>query len=343
MNRLREDGLAMGRAEAAAGMPDVRREPSTHQLRLFLALAEELHFSRAAARLFITQSALSRQIRALETHLGVRLVERSSRSVELTPAGRALLPEIRSAVAAMERVSRLADAQARDVSGHLVLGSIGGEAAMPYTHAILTELRGRHPHVTYEMRSLNFVTQIEALTSGEIDAAFLRPPLPPGIQSLELATEPRLACLAADDPLVRRAPLTLAQLAGHVMVDMPAEVPRRWWNYWTVNPRPDGSPVRYGPVVTDIEAMLLAVARGQAIVFLPAAVRALYPRPGVAYVEVADLPLSTAALAWLPKNRTRPLVAALRRAARAVVEAREAKETQDTPEARESDEGVFEK
>ena len=299
-------------------------------------LAEELHFSRAAARLFITQSALSRQIRALETHLGVRLVERSSRSVELTPAGRALLPEIRSAVAAMERLRRLADGHAREVSGHLILGSVGGDAAMPYTHAILTELRGSHPHVSYEMRSLNFANQIEALTSGEIDAAFLRPPLPAGIQSVLLATEPRLACLAADDPLVGRAPLTLAQLSGHVMVDMPAEVPRRWWDYWTVNPRPDGSPVRYGPVVTDIEAMLLAVARGQGIVFVPAAARALYPRPGVAYVEVTDLPLSTAALAWLPGNRSRPLIAVLRRAARAVVASQDANETQDTPAARRS-------
>ena len=300
---------------------EARREPSTHQLRLFLALADELHFSRTAARLFITQSALSRQIRALETHLGVALVERSSRTVELTAAGEALLPEIRTAVAAMERVGRTADAHARDVSGHLVLGCIGGEAAMPYTRAILTELRARHPQVTFEMRSLSFVSQIEALTGGEVDAAFLRPPLPSGIQTLHLATEPRVACLAADDPLVAEQPLTLARLAGHVMVDVPAEAPRAWWDYWTVNPRPDGTPVRFGPVVTDMEATLLAVARGQAIVFLPAAARALYPRPGVAYVEVADLPLSTAALAWLPKNRNRPQVAALRRAASAVVEA----------------------
>jgi DNA-binding transcriptional LysR family regulator len=333
MNRRQGGGGAAGLAVSAAGAAaaaavaaspaDARREPSTHQLRLFLVLAEELHFSRAAARLFITQSALSRQIRALETHLGVRLIERSSRSVELTAAGRALLPEIRTAVTAMERVSQIAELHARDVSGHLVLGCIGGEAAMPYTHAILTELRTRHPHVTYEMRSLTFGSQIGALTSGEIDAAFLRPPLPAGIQTLHLATEPRLACLAVDDPLVRLAPLTLAQLAGHVMVDMPPSVPRAWWDYWTVNPRPDGTPVRYGPVVTDMEALLLAVARGQAIAFLPAAARELYPRPGVAYAEVSDLPLSTAALAWLSKNRTRPLVAALRRAARSVVESRD--------------------
>jgi len=262
-------------------------------------LAEELHFGRAARRLFLTQPALSQQIHALEDRLGVDLLQRSSRRVDLTAAGRALVPEARDLVAAMTRLRGLAAAFAREARGHLRIGAIGGEAAMPYTIAILAELSAQHPGVTVEMQAVNFVEQVDALTRGEVDAAFVRPPLPPVLRSLHLAVEPRVVCLPADDPMVDRAPLTLAQLSDRVVVDVPLQVPRVWWDHWTVNPRPDGSPVRYGPPVGDIEAMLLAVARGQGITFLPAAARRLYPRPGIAYVDVTDLPMSTAALARL--------------------------------------------
>ncbi|RKN53333.1 LysR family transcriptional regulator, partial [Streptomyces klenkii] len=185
-------------AHSATG---ARREPSTHQLRLFLVLAEEAHFGRAAARLFMTQPALSQQIRALETRLGVLLFDRTSRGVALTPAGRALLPEAREVVEAMVRLRRHADTHAREVRGRLVLGFIGAEASMPYAHAVLGELHARHPRIGIELRALDFADQIDAMANGDVDAALLRPPVPPGVQTLQLATEPRLACLAANDRL----------------------------------------------------------------------------------------------------------------------------------------------
>ncbi|MGH3905392.1 MAG: LysR family transcriptional regulator [Pseudonocardiaceae bacterium] len=280
-------------------------------MRLFLVLAQELHFGWAAMRLFITQSALSRQIRALEGHLGVTLVERTSRTVALTAAGQALLPEAREVVAAMSRLRHAANVQARQASGHLVIGSIGAEAAMPYSHAILVDLQ-RNPDITIEIRNLNFIDHIQALTRGDVDVVFLRPPVPAGIQTLHLATEPRVACLSADDALADEPHLTLAQLADRPVPDVPADVPRVWWDHWIVNPRPDGSPMRYGPVVTDMETLLHVVACGQAIIFLPAAARHMFPRPGVRYVDVIDIPPSAAALAWLPKNRNRPTIAAVR-------------------------------
>jgi DNA-binding transcriptional LysR family regulator len=311
------------RAGGADRLPDVstRGEPSTHQLRLFVVLAEELHFGRAAARVFVSQPALSQQIRALESRLGVRLVNRTNRAVQLTAAGTALLTEARAVLAAMERVRRLAGEHARQVRGHLILGSIAAEAAMPYAEAVLAHLAGHHPHLQVEMRSVDFVEQVRALSDGEVDAAFLRPPLPPEIHTVPLATESRVVCLPADDPLAGRSALTLDRLRDHVVIDVPPQVPRLWWDYWTVNPRPDGTPVRYGPVVSDIEPMLLAVARGQGIAFLPKAASRLYPRPGIAYVDVTDLPPTTAALAWLPKNHDRPAIVALHAAALAVTRA----------------------
>ncbi|MEU8260220.1 LysR family transcriptional regulator [Micromonospora sp. NPDC048999] len=303
------DGDTSGRRPARTR--PASHEPSVHQLRLFLVLAEELHFGRAAKRLFLTQPALSQQIRALEDRLGVDLVRRSSRQADLTEAGRSLVPEARDLVAAMDRLRGVAATFSRQVRGHLKIGAIGGEAFMPYATAILAELSTRHPGITVEICSVNFVEQVFALPRGEVDAAFLRPPLPPGLRSLHLATEPRVACLPADDPLVGQAPLTLAQLSDRVVVDVPIPELREWWDYWTVNPRPDGSVVRYGPVVGDMDALLSAVARGQAIAFLPAEARHDYSRRGVAYVDVTDLPLSTAALAWLPQHRDNPALTAL--------------------------------
>lgn len=301
-------------SRVAVGEPG--REPSIHQLRLFLVLAQELHFGRAAKRLFITQPALSRQIRELEDRVGVSLVERSSRAVALTTAGQALLPEARDIVAGMSRLGQSARAHAREASSRLVLGSIGAEFALPHTHAMLGDLRRHHPEITIETRNLSIADHVEALINDEVDVIILRPPAPPGLQTLHLATEPRVACLPADDVLATEHEITLAQLAGYPVVDVPPPAPRAWWDHWSVNPRPDGTPVRYGPVVNDLEALMLAVASGQAMSFLPAAARHMYPRPGVRYVDVSDLSPCTSALAWLPKNRDRPTIAAIREAAR---------------------------
>ncbi|MFI0189586.1 LysR family transcriptional regulator [Streptomyces sp. NPDC017082] len=300
-------------AEAKADGPG-DRDPSTRQLRLFLTLAQELHFGRAAARMFMTQPALSRQIRLLEHRLGVPLLDRTSRSVSLTEAGRELVPEARDVLAAMARLRDSATEHSRQVRGRLVLGFIAGEAAMPYTHAILVELHRRRPRITVELRALSFGNQVEALANGEVHAALLRLPLPSALRTIPLATEPRVACLPATDRLAALAterPVTLLDLADHLVVDMPAQAPRDWWDDWAVNPRPDGSPVRFGPVAVDIEGLLHIVARGQAISFLPAAARRLYPRPGVAYLDVADAPRSTAVLAWMPTGRDRPVLSAL--------------------------------
>ncbi len=290
-------------------------DPSIRQLRLFLALSEELHFGRAAARLFITQPALSQQIRDLEVRVGVRLFTRSSRTVALTAAGRALLPDVRATVEAADRIRRTADAQTRQLSGRLLVGSIGAEAAMPHTRAVLRALHDSHPGITVQLLSLNFVEHIAALLRQDVDVVFLRPPVPEGIELHHLATEPRVACLPADDMLAGLPRLTLAQLADHPVVAMPEEVPRVWWDFWAVDPRPDGSPVRYGPVATDMESLFHIVAGGEAICFLPAAARELFPRPSVRYLDVTDLTPSTAAMAWLSTRQSEPGIAAIRQAA----------------------------
>ncbi|GAA4195757.1 LysR substrate-binding domain-containing protein [Streptosporangium oxazolinicum] len=277
-------------------------------------MSEELHFGRAAARLFITQPALSRQIQVLEQRLGVRLFARDGRTVRLSEAGRALTGDARAVVDAMERLRARAGQWSRTLTGHLVVGAVGAEAAMPYTRAILENLRSRHPRLTIEVRTLNFVDHMARLIDGDLDVAFLRPPVPPGIEFAELATEPRVACVSADDSLATRDAVSLSDLAGRPFVDMPPQIPRVWWDYWAVDPRPDGVPVRYGPVVSDMEGLLLAVARGEAVCLLPSAARDFFPRPGVRYLDVTDLSPCLSALGWLACQRDRPVIRAVREA-----------------------------
>ncbi|URN17509.1 MULTISPECIES: LysR family transcriptional regulator [Streptomyces] len=291
-------------------------EPSIHQLRLFLALSRELHFGAVAARLCITQSALSQQIRDLEKRLGVKLFERTSRSVSLTPDGRAMVPDAERVLDAMVLLRQTADSRQRQVSGRLVVGTIGAEAAMPSTRGVLSVLRDRHPRLAVELVSLSLIDHMSALLRQEVDVLFHRAPVPDGVEAHHLATEPRVACLPVDDPLAAASRLTLARLAGYPVVDMPEQVPRVWWDFWAVDPRPDGSAVRYGPVVPDLEALLHAVASGEAICFLPAAARDFFPRPGVRYVDVTDLSPSASVLAWLAGNRDEPTIRAVRQAAR---------------------------
>ncbi|MER7764161.1 LysR family transcriptional regulator [Streptomyces sp. NPDC097619] len=298
-----------------AGAPG---EPSVHQLRLFLTLAEELHFGRAAERLFISQSALSQQIRDMEKRLRTPLFARTSRIVDLTSAGRALLPDARLVIEATEQLRRTAAAQCRQSDGRLVVGTVGAEAAMPHTRAVLRELHDLQPQMTVQLVGLNIVDHMAGLVRQDIDAVFLRPPVPEGIELEQLATEPRVVCLAADDPLADLPHLTLAQLEDRPVVDVPAQVPRTWWNFWAVDPRPDGTRVRYGPVVTDMESLLHTVGQGEAVCFLPEAARTFFPRPGIRYLDVLDLSPSTCALAWLAKRRAEPTVAAIRQAARSV-------------------------
>lgn len=305
-------------ASGSVGRPS-RPDPTLHQLRLLLVLAAELHFGRAAARLFVSQPALSRQLLELEQRLGFALFKRNSRRVEMTEACRVLLPQAESAVQAMDQLVQTAREHGRETSGHLIVGAIGAEASMPHARAILEELQRTDPGISVEVRNLNFVDHMLQLINGEVDVVFLRPPVPAGIQLLHMADEARVVCLSAHDPLASRSSVTLSDLAGHPVVDVPPEVPRLWWDFWVSSPRPDGSSVRYGPVATDLEALLHIVAAGTAVAFLPAAARTFFPRPGVAYVDLHGAPPCASALAWAAADRERPAIAAIRRAAGVVL------------------------
>jgi len=188
------------------------------QLRCFVAVAEELHFGRAAMRLNMTQPPLSRQVQLLERILGVVLLDRTSRSVRLTPAGRAFLIEAR-------RILRLAEsaslATRRIASGEAGRVAIGFTAASGYSFLPrLVELaRERLPSVDLALREMVTGEQIEALLTGRIDLGLIRPPLNrPEFDKLRVMTEPLVAALPSGDPRLDKAVVSLSDFNALPMI-----------------------------------------------------------------------------------------------------------------------------
>ncbi|WP_084468735.1 LysR family transcriptional regulator [Nocardiopsis trehalosi] len=183
------------------------------QLRYFVAVAEELHFGRAAERLHIVQPAVSQQVRRLERELGLRLFDRTPRRVRLTPEGRDLLPEARAVLAAAERVELTAAALAADRPRLLRIGTgpgIGAGLALG-----LEELRRIAPGLHVELDARPAARQQDAVRSGELDAALVRAASGgPGLAALEVWREPLLAALPADHPAAARAAVDPAELTG---------------------------------------------------------------------------------------------------------------------------------
>lgn len=159
------------------------------QLRCFVAVAEELHFSRAAERLNMTQPPLSRQIRLLEHHVGAALLERNSRSVRLTAAGKAFLPEAARILRMAEEAAFTARRAAKGEQGSLAIGftSASGYGLLP---EVVRRLRERARGVSLNLKELVSTTQVELLNTGELDLGLMRPhTVNSELESLPLATE----------------------------------------------------------------------------------------------------------------------------------------------------------
>lgn len=291
--------------------------PGVRQLRLFLLLAEELHFGRAAKRAFMAQPTFSRHIRVLERQLGVKLVDRTTRRAALTDAGGALLPQVREAVEAAERLRTSARHQAG--AGRMVIGSFEAVTSMDPIPAIMEELHRLMPDLHVQFLRTGFDSPA-AILRGDVDASFVFLPVPDGIQTCTLAHGARCAVVSSSDPLAGEGPLRLSDLSERAHLGWSPEIHAEWRNFWSVDPRPDGTAVRYSPhAVADYESALALIALGQGIQLPPESARRLYPRAGVAYVDVVDLEPWQTALAWLPRNRDKPTVAALRQATRTVL------------------------
>jgi DNA-binding transcriptional LysR family regulator len=199
-------------------------EPELRQLRTFLVVAEELHFTRAAERLHLAQQALSSQIRSLEQRLGVSLFDRTTRRVELTEAGRTLLAH---AVPLLASATRAWDAVASVGAGEMarITVSYAPTARREMLPAILEEVRRRHPQL--EVTTCELWGGSDAVKSGMVDIAIMRGDIPDiaGITGTTVHDSPMGVILSADHPLAKSTAIDIVDLA-----DTPVELPTRVFN-----------------------------------------------------------------------------------------------------------------
>lgn len=192
-------------------------------LRYFLALAEDLHFGRAARRLRVAQPALSQQIRALEEALGCTLVQRRPR-VALTDVGRVFVEEARQTLARMERGIEAARRMARGESGFLPVG-FAASAVLTHFPEIIWHYRERFPAVALDLRELSPAGEVESIRTGEIDVAFVREiGDTPDLVYTTLVQEPLTVLLPPGHPLAGADAVDLDALAGEAFVHFPREI-----------------------------------------------------------------------------------------------------------------------
>ncbi|NMO02965.1 LysR family transcriptional regulator [Gordonia sp. TBRC 11910] len=276
-------------------------------LRYFLVVAEELHFRRAAERLYITSPALSQQIRQLETTLGATLFRRTSRSVELTESGAQLIPLARSVIQASDTLNRWAatDSPHRAVVCVGFMSTGAGEA----TQSILRAAGELLPDVDLQLRHVDWGEQSRVLIDGVVDAAFLREPVSMvDFRCTTVLSEPRVAMLPASHPLSGRSTVSFTEIADEIFLPS-ATGTTEWTDYWLVDPRPDGSRARRGPGISTVEEMLEHCAAGRGIATTAASVSQFYAHPGVRFVVIEDLPDNRVYLAVRADNDSPPVAA----------------------------------
>jgi DNA-binding transcriptional LysR family regulator len=260
-------------------------------LRYFVAVAEELHFGRAAARLHMTQPPLSRAIKHLEADLGAVLLNRSSAGVTLTPAGTALYAEARTLLEQAEQVR----ARVTAVTGSttLIIGTLGDSAEQAGTR-LVAAYRERHPAVRVRVRETDFTDPTTGLRAGLVDVALTRAPFDyTGIATHVLRSDPVGVVLRTDDPLARRKTLRLRDLAGRRWFQLPDGTDPIWRAYW--NGTALGGEQRDGPVVRTVHECLQAVLWNGTVGLAPLG----HDLPdGLISVPLADMPPSHLIVAW---------------------------------------------
>ena len=273
-------------------------------LRYFVAVAEELHFHRAATRLHISQPPLSQQIRALERELGVTLLARNRRRVALTAAGTGFLEDARSILAAVDRAAERARDIARGAVGTLSLGFVGSAMFSPTLPTILRAFRTQYPDVGLVLRELPTSAQLEALLAGDLDVGVIRGPVDAFMADgeLELLTIQRerlIAAMPADHPLAARKRLRPADLRGESFVMLARrEAPGAYASVVSAMREAGGLPDDVLEVA-EMQTIISLVAGGFGVSLVPASVGQV-DRSGVVFRHLIGAPTNELALAWRP-------------------------------------------
>jgi DNA-binding transcriptional LysR family regulator len=280
----------------------------TRLLRYFAVVAAEGNLSRAADRLFVSQPTLTKQIKQLESQLGVRLFVRSKAGMTLTAAGEALAERVPAVQAGWDEALRETKAAASHAARLLRVGFMSS-AANEATQQIIAAFARRRPGWRVDMQQAAWSDPTAGLISGAVDAALLRLPFPGQDEArIEvLLSEPRWVALPASHPLAGSAQIPFHDLWEEPFVAAPAET-GLWRDFWLASEERQGRPVRIGAVTDQPDAYLTAIANGEGIALVPESAARYYGRPGITYRPVTGVSPSRACVAWLPGNDTNPVV-----------------------------------
>ena len=299
--------------------------PDLRQLRQFVAVAEHLHFGRAAEALHISQPPLSRSIQDIEAKLGARLFERSRRKVELTAAGAWYLEEARQVIARLERASRSVAELAAGGAGTLRIGfvTIADYGVLP---GLLTRFKASNPGVAMSLRELVTEAQLEALSAGDLDLGFVLPPLPAReVESITVDRESLVVALPAHHPLAReRGPLGVKVLAEEPFVMVPANLARGLSDVVLGLCARAGFAPRVAQEAVQMQTVVSLVSTGLGVAIVPESLLNLR-RSGVVYRSVRDPhPKIELRLAWRRDSHSAALArfVALTRAHATLVDSR---------------------
>ncbi len=264
-------------------------------LRYFVAVAEQLSFTRAAGELHIAQQSLSQQITALERTIGVRLLDRDTRGTRLTKAGRLFVPEARAVLARAEAAVATARRAAIGEIGELRLAFLVSTANYMLP-PVVRAFRQRFPDVELTTDNVDIATLVSGLRDGRYDAAFTRPPLVDDLTTVTLVTEPVCAVLRAVHPYAGRAELALSDLADELWV----LTPRSSWTPWHRKYDHDFGDAGFEPKVVQrasgVANLLGLVAAGVGITRLAQSAHSIR-RTGVVFVPLAGDHADTV-MAW---------------------------------------------
>ncbi|MGP3916817.1 LysR family transcriptional regulator [Nonomuraea sp. 10N515B] len=273
-------------------------------LKSFVVVAEELNVTRAAERLFVSQPALSKQLRVLERQLGFRVFERVHSGVVLTRQGEVLVPVAREL---LERwAAGLESARAAAPTGTLVIG-MQTAVGRGLQQAALRRFRTAMPGWEVSLRLVGWDDPSGGLLDGSSDVAFIWLPVPAGLSTYVLATEARGVALPADHRLAGLAEVPFEALRDEPFIALPMVAgPLR--DFWLGLDARDDEPV-VGVTANTPEEVFEAVTSGLGVVLVAEGNAALYNRPGMVYRPVAGLPPGELAIAWRNEDKS-PQVAA---------------------------------
>lgn len=275
-------------------------------LRYFVAVAEELHFTRAAERLGIKQPPLSLQIRHLEREVGTPLFRRLKRGIELTETGGVLLEEARRILDQVERTKAGVQSHARGAAGRIHLGFAGATYVHRLVIAIILAYRERYPGVDLLPEQSNTARLVAGLRSAEIDVAFVRPPIidPEGLSLEPLVDEPMMIVLPESHVRARDRSMPLVALAPEPMILFPRAIGPGFYDTIIASCHRAGFSPKLGQEASQTVSIAHMVAAGFGVSIVPQSLQQIRAE-GVAYLRIeGEAPRALVSLAYRRSDRS---------------------------------------